>query len=197
MRELHIENTQLTDAICAKLLLNLEKNCSVRLLNLSKNLLSDSCCESFKGYLSKNDTIEELYLHWNSIKSEGAAKIAQGILENYFLKVLDLSWNAIGGGSRENLMKITQTISNPKKKLVHMDFSYNKFTKEETEVFQKALSRNHSLFGFHFDGHNAIVNKQGLLEINSDNSFYDDFNNRSVCTSVRSYERIKGYLKFL
>jgi hypothetical protein len=43
----------------------LNDNNSLRLLNLSDNLLDDIFATFFKNILIENQSIEELYLHWN------------------------------------------------------------------------------------------------------------------------------------
>ena len=43
-------------------------------------------------------------------------------------------------------------------KLVHLDLSFNKISEKDTEIMGKALSENHSLIGFHYNG-NSSVNK--------------------------------------
>jgi hypothetical protein len=82
--------------------------------------------------LSENRHLKEFYLHFNLIKAGGAIKIFQGLLKNKDLKVLDMSMNKFGG-SDQLVTQLFCKILRTNKSLVHVDFSFNYFTKEESE----------------------------------------------------------------
>ena len=75
--------------------------------------------------------------------------------QNHNLKVLDLSWNNMGSGANKKLsLQLINTLGNvlkdEKKSLVHLDISFNNFSKDEAYKLQYYLTLNKSLFGFHF-----------------------------------------------
>ncbi len=73
-----------------------------------------------------------------------------------------------------------------------MDFSYNYLTRDETLAFQNALAGNHTLFGFHFDGHQAKVNEKGHIELTTGEASENELYAKGLCINVSNYERIKG-----
>lgn len=77
----------------------MQRNLSLKYLNLSKNKLTHEVCADLKEYLIDSTYLDELYLHWNQIYDKGFKLIGEAMLENENLKVLDLSYNGIGGSN--------------------------------------------------------------------------------------------------
>lgn len=74
----------------------IQKNTTLKRLNISKNFLTNEIAKDLAQIISTKDTFEELYIHWNQIKGDGALVIIEALLENDTMNVLDLSWNAFG-----------------------------------------------------------------------------------------------------
>ena len=51
-----------------------------------------------------------------------------------------------------------------------MDFSYNHFTIEEAKIISNSLKRNHTIYGFHFNGHYGYVDNLGFFIVDKKTS---------------------------
>lgn len=94
--------------------------------------------------ISQNSSIKELYLHWNRLKE--AVNFLE-VVGSSNLKVLDLGNNSLGQAS--NIAALAEVFVK-NEELVHLDLSFNQFDLEQTEALSKALSQNHTIYGFHF-----------------------------------------------
>lgn len=56
-------------------------------------------------------------------------------------------------------------LKNDKKRIVHLDLSFNNFNLEESKIIQNAISENHNLLGFHFRGNFGFMDSKGYLQI--------------------------------
>ncbi len=90
--------------------------------------------------------------------------IFEALQKNAQLKVFDLSYNSIGNhhGSTTQLCTLLRLYKN----LVHVDLSWNNFTYQECIKIGRNLEHNHTLLGFHFDGHYSHVDHLGFLQPN-------------------------------
>ena len=50
------------------------------------------------------------------------------------------------------------------KTLIHVDFSSNSFTEEESKVIGEGLLQNHKIYGFHFGGNSGYIDAKGFLK---------------------------------
>lgn len=49
--------------------------------------------------------------------------------------------------------------------MLHLDLSFNRFSLQEGESISLALEENHTLIGFHFEGHHGYVDNKGFLVV--------------------------------
>lgn len=72
------------------------------------------------------------------------------------------------GGQMAATKFYAEYLKNDKKRLVHLDLSFNNFHLEESKTIQTAISENHNLFGFHFRGNFGFMDSKGYLQIPND-----------------------------
>lgn len=160
--------------IGAKLLLDNSGNLRhLKVLNLSKTSITDALSEGLTYFLDESSTITELYIGWNSFSPSGANKILAGATRNTFLRVLDFSWNMLGqlaGGlskvsdqSKESCAGAIAALALKNSSIRHLDLSNNGFSFEETRQIAEAFEKNHSIYGFHFEGNHGWVDSKGFL----------------------------------
>lgn len=80
--ELNLENNNLGD-ICADIIIEaLIENSSLKILNLSSNLLTDNITFKINRLLTENNCLKELYLYWNRITRTGGDAIFTALADN-------------------------------------------------------------------------------------------------------------------
>lgn len=138
-------------------------NKSLRVLNLSKNLLTDRVCGELKNILDLCK-INELYLHWNRIYAKGGIDIFEGLKSNSDLKVLDLSFNSLGKSMNRITCapQIGEFLSKDNE-MIHLDLSNNQFNKYDSLIISQGLVPNKTLYGFHYTGNYGYVDSRGFL----------------------------------
>ena len=110
--------------------------------------------------------IRELKLGWNKITARGGNAIADSMRTNRHLRFLDLSWNACGHGANvlpEQVGKTWASAFQENKTLQHVDLSHNKILYQDTVLLAKGLQKNHTIYGFHFEGNDGTVNSLEFL----------------------------------
>ena len=85
----------ISDVNIGRMVLAIKGMQSLKLLNLSKNMIGTDGCRQLALALASNKTITELVLQHNLISPVGAARIAQALQEGSALTVLDLQGNRI------------------------------------------------------------------------------------------------------
>jgi Ran GTPase-activating protein (RanGAP) involved in mRNA processing and transport len=121
---LELEDNKLGDFNIVTLCKSLQKNRTLKVLNLSKNYISNRSVEYIAGLLDGSFYIEEMYLHWNQITNEGGKAIFTALLENENLRVLDLSNNSLGIGASPCASEIS-SFARKNLELRHFDLSNN------------------------------------------------------------------------
>lgn len=145
----------------------LENNSILRKLNVGKNFISDLGAEKIGRMLDYNNTLQELYVRWNQIKGPGGVHILNGLKHCQSMKVLDMSWNSMGlhnSGFAKAFAEYIRTNDN----LIHLDLSNNYIGKEDSKIIAEALTQNHTLYGFHFQGNTGYVDSKGFLIVNDE-----------------------------
>ncbi len=100
---LGLEFSTIQSAGATHLGLMLEKNCSLRVLDLSFNKLRDEMQPIAQG-LARNHSLRELNLGVNKIRDQGATELAAGLGKNMGLRSLRLSSNKFGSVGARALM---------------------------------------------------------------------------------------------
>lgn len=72
-------------------------NSTLKVINLSKNIITEGSCELISEVVYRKSNILEIYLHWNRISHKGSDLIFNQLQDNQSLKVFDISWNNISG----------------------------------------------------------------------------------------------------
>ena len=76
-----------------------------------------------------------------------------------------MGWNSLGVVERKDcvcLQKICDfLIAN--KTVLHLDLSANYFTLNDSKLISQSLSKNHTIYGFHFAGNWGTVDARGFL----------------------------------
>lgn len=131
---LNLEDNKLGDEAVFELLNGLQMSKSLRVLNLSKNLLTDRVCGELKNILYRC-SIYELYLHWNRINAKGGIEIFQSLKSNETLKVLDISYNSLGKCFNRATCAphIAEYLAN-NSELRHIDLSNNQFNRVDAQT---------------------------------------------------------------
>jgi len=94
--EIHLREHNMTDFGADWLADNLRHNQTLKLLDLSRNLISERGCHSLSLHLLQHDTpLEILDLSVNRIDDDGAFHLANALLKNTKLKTLGLASNKI------------------------------------------------------------------------------------------------------
>lgn len=106
--------------------------------------------------METNCRVSELYLGWNNIWAAGGKAIASILLQETQIRVVDLSWNVIGqimcGATAKpgNIGELWGEVFESNKKLIHLDLSFNKINKEDSQLMAEKLKLNNTLYGIHF-----------------------------------------------
>ena len=80
--ELNLENNNLGDAGADIIIEALIENYSLKILNLSSNLLTDNITFKINRLLTENNCLKELYLYWNRITRTGGDAIFTALADN-------------------------------------------------------------------------------------------------------------------
>ncbi|XP_052792074.1 leucine-rich repeat-containing protein 74A-like [Mya arenaria] len=119
----------------------LEKNNSVRILDLTGNQFNDRDAIYFRDLLDENSAMYELHLSHNYFRERGGEYIADGLAANDFLRVLDLSWNHLRMGGATAIGKALAKNIN----LEVLNLSWNGMYQEGASQIATSLTRNQAL----------------------------------------------------
>ena len=129
--------------------------------NRNRNRLTFSGIKDIISFLKQNHFVEYFNLSGNSIKNEGFIAICKGLNENKSLSKLKLAYNEIG---ERGIIQGLKYITNPNKKLVHLDLSKNRILDEglmalanQLKDFPGLMSLNLSFCGFEFRGFEFLL----------------------------------------
>lgn len=100
----------------------------------------------------------------NRIYGEGAIKIVEALKNNNTIKIFDYSFNTLGHG-KNTCASILGECFKKNKTLLHVDFSGNNFTKDDSSIIAEGLSSNKKIYGVHFSGNYGYVDSKGFLII--------------------------------
>ena len=146
---------------------SLYRNKSLKLLNLSQNLIGDQGADHLSYMVTTNQTIRSFILSWNKMTSKGIENLSKGLVLNKSIVILDISFNPIGSQHPKpgliNSLKKFALYFKRDETLIHLDMSHCGFTKEDTLILNKGLKFNHSLLGIHMTGNDAGIDHQGYL----------------------------------
>jgi hypothetical protein len=89
---------------------------------------------------------------------------------NSTLKVLDLSYNSSGGTGAISQLAAREWSKvfarDAEMELIHLDLSFNNFSREECRLLADGLAQNHSIYGFHFKGNSgADIDSRGFIKL--------------------------------
>ena len=157
---LNISGNKLGSNAISQLCKSISLNKTLKVVDFSRNFIMDNTAGDLAEMISLNPSIKELYLHWNQIKGAGAALIFKAIEEKPVIKVLDMSWNNIG--NHDTCTATLCSLLKNNSDIVHLNLSHNNFTPEESEAIGEALFNNHTLYGFHFEGHYGYIDNLGF-----------------------------------
>lgn len=164
LMEVNIENNKLGDYAIAELCEAICDNESIRKLNISKNFMTNKAAGDVSKMIKGNNSLQELYIRWNQIKGQGGEAIFDAMKENDHIRVLDLSWNSLGLGASNFVNSFGEFVVKDKT-LVHLDLSNNYFGKKDALAISASLEKNHTIYGFHFQGNVGYVDAKGFLVI--------------------------------
>lgn len=123
------------------------------------------------------------------------------------LKVLDLGWNRMGKALKviipvqkrrrgphepELSTSISEFLEN-NKTIVHLDLCSNKFRYEECKEIAEGLKKNHTIYGFHFEGNYGYIDSEGFLVIKDS---FKDFSSEHHTRQINSIHRLDNFHKF-
>ncbi|CAD8076826.1 unnamed protein product [Paramecium sonneborni] len=189
---LNLEDNQLGDLLAQELFKSMQKNNTVKLLNVSKNQITNASYPFIKQMIETNDSLEELYLHWNLIKGSGGAELFKALIPNKNMKVLDLSYNLLGCGG-QSLTPILKQFFEENKDMIHLDLSANQFSLPDSQSISESLKENHTIYGFHFNGNFGYVDSKGFLIIQNEmrnfNQIHTDYRIRGCETHSKPYSK--------
>ena len=207
LKHLNLEKTGLGNMTAIKIIEFARKSIKLESLNLSDNHLSDEIALPVIETVNGNLYLRELYLRWNGLTAKFGSVFFSEIKSKSNLKVLDLSWNSLGKGlkvikppkkGRRNrnqvaeLAPVLQEFLEEDKYLIHIDLSCNGFRYEECEMIQAGLSKNHTIYGFHFEGNYGYVDSEQFLVLEG---LKKDFSSGQSMRQIRGVDKIKHYNK--
>ena len=80
------------------------------------------------------------------------------------MKVLNLGWNNIGS-TQSKLFADTLNQLLQDDSLAHLDLSHNSIKKEACAIISQGLNNNHTLFGLHIEGCEALIDTNGFMKV--------------------------------
>ena len=147
LQKLCLVNSDIDDWECAKLMKALEKNKSLRHLELAHNLIGSAEMlnvvnpdlvtggEAIADMLQMNKTLEYLDVSWNTIRKDSAVALGEALRYNKALKTLILAQNAFTDLASQQLgdsLALNDT-------LTHLDLSYNAVPAKAAMVLANAF----------------------------------------------------------
>jgi hypothetical protein len=213
LKVLNLEKTCLGDKVAIELIEFAKKSITLESLNLSDNRLTDAIAEPLVDTIDNHQTLKEIYLRWNCL-TDTFGKTFFGYFNDeekvskFNLKVLDLGWNRLGKGLKviqpapkkrrrgppepELSESIKEFLMN-NKTVVHLDLCSNKFRFEECLDIRDGLQKNHSIYGFHFEGNYGYVDSEGFLILDG---AVKDFSSEHHTRQIDSINRLDNFHKF-
>ena len=158
IESLHLAKSDVDDDECAKFMLSMGSNRSVRMLNLSHNKIGEmeehlTVFPSFitggmaiAAVFSQNNTLTELNLSWNQIRKESAIVLVKSFADNHTLRILNLSYNNIGDRACQYMGHAMRT----NKVCLSMLNLACRYKAEFTKMIYN--NRNHNKIGSHSPG---------------------------------------------
>ncbi|XP_044132328.1 NACHT, LRR and PYD domains-containing protein 12-like [Bufo gargarizans] len=132
---LRLGYNHLPDTSCIQLASGIRNNPSLKLLDLSGNLLSGPHFSDLMEALSSPVCrIKELLLDDNDLEDTSCIQLASGIRNNRSLKILDLSDNRLSGPHFSDLM---EALSSPACRIKELRLKSNGLSEEEEEAIRK------------------------------------------------------------
>ena len=190
---LNLEGNLLGDTRVDKLLSAvLNGNQGLKMLNLRKNQISDKSKTKLIE-LGESDRLHELYLGWNSLTFRTGGPLFQVLKDSENLRVLDLGSNFLGRHSKDikkmvkfeavkdkkgkqgkkrvesllvsSKLEVLESFLAENKSLLHLDLSNNEFDLEDSIKIKESLDKNHTIYGFHFQGNYGFCDILGHLKM--------------------------------
>ena len=212
LKILNLEKTCLGDATAIEIIKFAQKSITIESLNLSDNKLTDNITEPLIETLDGHDTLKEIYLRWNCLTDKFGKEFfgyfnQEEKVQRMNLKVLDLGWNRMGKALKvilptkarrrgppqpELSTSIAEFLEN-NKTIVHFDLCSNKFRYEECKEIAEGLKKNHTIYGFHFEGNYGYVDSEGFLVIKD---AFKDFSSEHHTRQIDSVNRLDNFHKF-
>ncbi len=118
------------------------RNCSLKKLNLSGNLLGDSEVTYLGKELETNKTITKLELQSCSMTTIGGAALASSLMINSTIEVLDISRNSLGGGPIQKFSELLQRNKTLKSLFIYDD---NSLTQSDIDTLLNSATDNQTL----------------------------------------------------
>merc|ERR1719191_1731359 len=149
----------------------LKRGCpQLRGLSLAQNQIGkyDEGGGQALGEMTANmQSLQSLDLHWNYFTGTGAQGLLRGIRENGensgILARVDLSWNRLGAVNSADTAGVLADVLQDHPKLFHVDLSYNSLSSTDCQTLAEGIKNNHTLFGLHLVGNDAIVDSAGFI----------------------------------
>jgi Ca2+-binding EF-hand superfamily protein len=190
---LNLEHCKISDAICVALCHALQKNRSLKKLNLCYNQIGQISTgpQALKELLAETPNIQNFGIAWNKLSGDGATMVAQGLSDNSSIDTFDMSWNSFGSrqpiGFSEAAIWIAQALKSKLSKLTHLDISHCKLGYDDCKIIAEGIRNNHSLLGIHVDGNQCVIDAKGVLHpcIMSDNCSQTD--DKSFHSRIQDY----------
>eukprot|EP01029_Cantina_marsupialis_P004769 TRINITY_DN14985_c0_g1_i3.p1 TRINITY_DN14985_c0_g1~~TRINITY_DN14985_c0_g1_i3.p1 ORF type:complete len:916 (-),score=232.05 TRINITY_DN14985_c0_g1_i3:194-2941(-) len=160
LEKLVMTNNQFGDRCAGILGRALQKNKTVEVLHLNKNLIQTDK-EIFKALVTL--PISEFDISWNNIRSTAAVEFGERLKENKTLKVLNISFNAFGSSAKQSALIALSEAFKVHPTLYHVDLSHNMLNAADCEVLGEALKENHIIIGLHMEGNSAWTDSRGYI----------------------------------
>lgn len=87
--------------------------------------------------------------------------------------MLDISWNSCGSSSSK-LLEVGNAWGDglsENRTLLHLDLSFNKILRLDSEILAQKIKINHSMYGFHYSGNDGKIDNLGFIRPNIDSEF--------------------------
>lgn len=183
LTELDLSCNHLGDSLTADLCKALSQGCPVlQGLGLARCRIGSRSTTTGAGaalghFVEHSSSLKVLDLAWNALHGEAAEALLEGIYDNNKaadarksggLRRLGIAWNRLGSKATNSSQatrsaKLLCSIFEECKALFHLDLSYNGFGAEDCAVMAAGLAKNHTLFGLHLIGNEAMVDDLGFI----------------------------------